>query len=347
MTYQLSTILPHSKSPYMIPTGEGDRYVFGTQVASVLATIQSTGDLVEVVQLSGGRGDEFPSHVHNQANEGIYVLDGRLELDIGTQTRLLTAGDFAHIPAGTAHGYRMRSHRTRFLSVTIGGAVASIYSTIGDAYAQYERPPESACEARWSSVDDTVDIKFLNNEASGGISSQIYEGKDVPESVQPYVLEAGEGVHLISGEQVHTLISTQAATDGKNIFVISEGPKGVPIGEHYHNITNEIFYCVQGQMTLWVDGEELHLHPGDFAYVPAGVRHRFSMDSHYTKFLGVLTPGSFEEFFRTLGDPYPHPIFPREPVPYRFDRVIKRITELDLVVTGKPPVITGSVPGHP
>lgn len=345
MTYPLSTKLPHFKSSYLIPAGEGDRFVFGTQVASIIATSQSIGELVEVVQLSGGKGDEFPAHLHERANEGIYVLDGRLELDIGTQTRLLTAGDYAHLPAGTVHGYRMRSNRTRLLSVTIGGEVASIYSKIGDAYDKYERPPVSSVEARWNLADDSTDIKFID-EALSGNSPQLREDSVVPETVLPYVLEAGEGVHLISGEQVHTLISTQAATDGKNIVVISEGPKGNPIGEHYHNFTNEIFYCVQGQMTLWVDGEELHLHPGDFAYVPAGVKHRFRMDSHYTKFLGVLTPGNFEAFFRTLGDAYPHPIFPENPVPYRFDRVLKQITELDLVVTGKPPVMPGSGPGQ-
>jgi quercetin 2,3-dioxygenase len=339
MCLQVIGKLPNEKKPYFIKSGEGERYLFGTQVASIVATNDSTGDKMEIVHLSGGKGDYFPAHVHEETHEGIVVLDGRLEVELNGQVHLLTAGDYVSIPAGTVHSYWMQSHRTRFWSFTINGNLSKLYSIIGEPFDKFERPPVSKNTLEsdsFSKVPSTIDIKLVTRQHTTGIP-HLVQGCTIPQEVQPYVLEAGEGVHLLSGDTVHSLLTTNEATDGKFLALVSEGPKGQPIGEHAHKYTNETFMCLQGEMTLWVDGVELHLLPGDFAYVPAGTGHRFRCDAHYTKFLGVLTPGQFEDFFRVLGDPYEYPIFPSDPAPYRFERVIQWISELDLILLGKPP----------
>lgn len=331
--------LPNEGKPYYVRNGEGERYLFGTQVASVVATTKSTGDMLEIVQLSGGKGDYFPSHKHEQAHEGIVVLDGRLEVEMNGEKHLLTTGDYVHIPAGTIHAYRMQSHRTRFWSFTINGSVAELYSYIGEPYDKFERPPvckNPLVPNNLTNIPNDIDIKFVEGQLVNEFV-QLVKGSSIPKEPKAYVLESGEGVHLLSGDTVHSLLTTKEATDGHFIALVSEGPKGLPIGEHAHEFTNETFMCLQGEMTLWVNGEELHLLPGDFAYVPAKTAHRFRCDAHYTKFLGVLTPAEFEDFFRILGDEYEHSIFPNEPAPYRFDRVIQRIQELDLTLLGKPP----------
>ncbi|WP_462409517.1 quercetin 2,3-dioxygenase [Neobacillus sp. Marseille-QA0830] len=339
MVMQLTGKLLKEKMPYYIRNGEGERYLFGTQVASIVATQNSTGDKMEIVQLWGGKGDSFPAHVHEHAHEGIVVLDGRLEVELDGQVYLLTAGDYVSIPAGTVHAYWMQSHRTRFWSFTINGPVAEMYAFLGEPFDKCERPPvtQKTFEPEvFTKIPTNLDIKFVSRQPSTGLP-QLVRGNAIPQEVKPYVLESGEGIHLLSGDTVHSLLATEAASGGQFLALVSEGPKGLPIGEHAHKRTNETFMCLNGEMTLWVDGEELHLQPGDFAYVPAGTPHRFRCDAHYTKFLGVLTPGAFENFFRILGDPYEYAIFPSEPAPYRFDRVIQRISEVDLILLGKPP----------
>ncbi|MFS0778134.1 quercetin 2,3-dioxygenase [Neobacillus sp. 3P2-tot-E-2] len=345
MSLQIVGKLPNEKKPYFIRNGEGERFLFGTQVASIVATTASTGDKMEIVQISGGKGDYFPAHVHEKAHEGIVVLDGRLEVELNGQVHLLTAGDYVHIPAGTVHAYWLQSHRTRFWSFTMNGNLAKLYSIIGEPFDKFERPPVSQnplVAESFSELPDDIDIKLVPRQQTNGLP-QLVKGCTIPDLVQPYVLESGEGIHLLSGDTVHSLLTTKEAAAGQFLALVSEGPKGLPIGEHAHEYTNETFMCLQGQMTLWVDGEELHLLPGDFAYVPAKIPHRFRCDAHYTKFLGVLTPGQFEDFFRILGDPYEYPIFPSEPAAYRFDRVIQRIEELDLILLGKPPVPPAAV----
>ena len=43
---------------------------------------------------------------------------------------------------------------------------------------------------------------------------------------------------------------------------------------HYHERTDEIYYVIDGQGTMLLDGEEIELHQGVVVYVPRGVRHK-------------------------------------------------------------------------
>lgn len=51
--------LPKEKMPYLLRSGQGERYLFGRQVATVMANGKSTGDLFEIVLLSGEKGMPF------------------------------------------------------------------------------------------------------------------------------------------------------------------------------------------------------------------------------------------------------------------------------------------------
>ena len=339
---KLSTLfnkLPDYKMPYMLKNGEGERYLFGRQLATIIANGMSTDNLVEMVIISGGKGDSFPLHKHLHSHEGIYVLHGRLEVVIADKKYLLTEGNYAYIPAGTSHSYQMLSNRTQFLSFTSKGDVSKLYSIIGEPYEKFVHPPKAVQEPsieNFKKASISADVEFILDTQVLG-TSQLVENGEIPEEAAPYVLEAGEGIRLVTGDQLHTLMTTQANSNGEFIFVVSEGPKGEAIPEHYHEKHTEIFFCIEGQVTLWANGEELTLHPGDILHVPAHTVHSYRMESHYTKMIGILATGLFEAFFRTLGDVYDDYIFPSEPAPLRFDRVLQNLDILDLKVLGGRP----------
>ena len=50
-------------------------------------------------------GDQAPPHVHHGSDEAFCVLDGRLEVLVGAERRVLKAGDFVVVPAGTTHTF--------------------------------------------------------------------------------------------------------------------------------------------------------------------------------------------------------------------------------------------------
>ncbi|MCM3163530.1 quercetin 2,3-dioxygenase [Metabacillus litoralis] len=334
MTTQLFQGIPQKKVAYLLKNGEGKRYLFGRQVATVMADALSTDHIFEMVLLSGGKGDTFPFHKHNKTFEGILVLEGKLELSIDDEMHLLLPGDYAHIPPNTTHSYCMKSHRTKFVSYTTKGNLANLYSIIGEPYDKVEYPPHVKSEIPNEKFQDATimtDIEFFFEMKHGG-NAKLVENNVVPSKLAPYVLENGEGDRLLTGDQLHRIIATQKNTDGQFILVSSEGPMGERIVDHYHEHHTETFFCLEGQMTMWANGEEIRMNPGDFLHVPAFTTHSYRLDSHYTKVIGLLASGLFEPFFRILGDPYEHHIFPSEPKPLRFDRVLQNIDMLDLKI---------------
>lgn len=331
--------LPKQKMTYLIRNGEGERYLFGRQLATIVANGTSTDNLVEMVILSGGKGDSFPTHKHLHSHEGIYILHGRLELVISNKKYLLTEGNYAYVPAGTAHSYKMLSHRTQILSFTSKGEVSKLYSVIGQPYDKYVHPPKAGLQPsyeKYQMASLEADIEFLFDHQVLE-TSQLVEKGGIPDHMTSYVLDTGEGIRLVTGDQLHTLMTTQVNSNDEFIFVVSEGPKGEAIPEHYHEKHTEIFFCIEGQVTLWANGEEVTLNPGDCLHVPANTVHSYRMDSHYTKMIGILATGLFEPFFRILGDVYDDYIFPSEPAPLRFDRVLEHLDTLDLKVLGGSP----------
>jgi quercetin dioxygenase-like cupin family protein len=50
-------------------------------------------------------GDQAPPHVHHEGDEGFCVLRGNLEVLVGDERRILSAGEHLVVPAGTTHTF--------------------------------------------------------------------------------------------------------------------------------------------------------------------------------------------------------------------------------------------------
>lgn len=347
---QEHTTLPPTKQPYLLHDREGERYLLGTQLITVIASATSSGGLFELVSITGCLGDSFPAHCHKRAHEGIYVQEGLVEVTLDDACYLLAPGDYAHIPAGTVHGYTLHSHNARFLSLTSKGEVGKVYSHIGTATDLHVHPPQGErvdLAASLAASTDGADIELADATATG--EAQLVTNTEVPEGVVPYVIASGGGIHRIVGQELYILLATNANTNGEFLVLDNVGPAGNAIIQHLHEQHTETFLCTSGQMTMWSAGEEYAMHPGDFLHVPAGTVHSFRMDAHYTRFFSVLAPGIFEPFFHTLGSPYDGHIFPAEPGPARFDRLMQKVQagELDLKIVGPPPDGSGGPGGPP
>jgi mannose-6-phosphate isomerase-like protein (cupin superfamily) len=93
------------------------------------------------------------------------------------------------------------------------------------------------------------------------------------------------------------VIKAQAA-DTNNAFSMIEQtmPYGSGPPPHYHQDMDEMFYILEGELTLWLDGKILKLEKGAFARIPKGTPHYFKISSKQPcKALNMYTPGGFEE----------------------------------------------------
>jgi NAD(P)-dependent dehydrogenase (short-subunit alcohol dehydrogenase family) len=67
-----------------------------------------------------------------------------------------------------------------------------------------------------------------------------------------------------------------------------------------------------------------------------GVAHAYRLDPPGGRFIGVLVPGLFESFFRTLCVPWPRAAPPVDPQPVRVDRVLALAGRLDVTFLEPP-----------
>jgi mannose-6-phosphate isomerase-like protein (cupin superfamily) len=86
-----------------------------------LAYVKVDGDETRgawsIVEASGTQGNMPPLHVHTEADEGFYVLEGRLRVFVGDDELELGPGDCAVAPRGISHVYRVESERARWLAI--------------------------------------------------------------------------------------------------------------------------------------------------------------------------------------------------------------------------------------
>ncbi|QXE01454.1 quercetin 2,3-dioxygenase [Terribacillus sp. DMT04] len=324
---------PSQKQAYLLRDSNGERQLINKQVIKILADAKSTGNLFGLVQITGSKGEESPLHLHHTQHEAIYVTDGLLQLTINNKKHMLASGDYAHLPAGTVHQYVLLRNRTKFYSFTTGGYHADLYRELGETHA-YMEPLTGTATSSITSKEldklDDFDIRLVDESMQGPQAIVLQEGGELPDTSTPYVIEAGAGEGMLAADQLFTFLATQATTDEQFLALTTEGYPGEAIPPHYHEKHTECFLCLEGRMTMWAGDEEFHLEKGDFLHVPANTEHSFKLDSPYTKFIGFLASGLFEQFFRLLGEPYAYSELPKQPGAFSFQRVLENIDELDL-----------------
>ena len=114
----------------------------------------------------------------------------------------------------------------------------------------------------------------------------------------------GEGERHAAGSSEILIKATGAETAGT--FFLSEstiapGFPGPP--PHHHERLVDMFYVLDGVLTVRL-GEQTHeLEAGSFVCVPAGVVHTFSNPSDRpVRFLNFNTPAGWENYMRDLAE---------------------------------------------
>ncbi len=114
----------------------------------------------------------------------------------------------------------------------------------------------------------------------------------------------GEGERHVLGASEVVIKASGAETDGT--FFLSEttiapGFPGPP--PHVHERLHDMFYVLEGTLTVLVDDEPRGIGAGSFVCVPPGVVHAFSNPGDEpVRFLNFNTPAGWEAYMRELGE---------------------------------------------
>ena len=95
---------------FIVRPGEGRRLDLGNFEALVLATAVQTSNEFALLQVQGEPPDFGPPlHLHRDAAEAFYVLEGEYLMHVAGHQSLCPAGTFVYVPRGTPHTFKVVS----------------------------------------------------------------------------------------------------------------------------------------------------------------------------------------------------------------------------------------------
>lgn len=86
------------------------------------------------------------------------------------------------------------------------------------------------------------------------------------DDAEPFVTKDGSSIREVAGA-----VSLPAVN--QSLAEATVQPGGAT-EEHYHRVTEELYWFVSGRGRMRLDGEERDVRPGDCVVIPPGARHK-------------------------------------------------------------------------
>lgn len=129
---------------FIVPPGQGRHLDLGNFEAVVLATSTQTSGQFTLLQTQS-EPPEFgpPLHLHRDAAEAFFVLEGEYLMFIEEQQTLCPPGTFVYVPRATAHTFKVVSAGPgKKLNLFSPAAMIQYFEELADAEATGSATPE-------------------------------------------------------------------------------------------------------------------------------------------------------------------------------------------------------------
>lgn len=218
-------------------------------------------------------GPEFEGpgpHFHKQHLDAFHVLEGRLEVTVGTEIVLAGPGTSIAIPPGIVHAFTNAGPgRARYLNIHAPdcGFIELLRRRI-----------------RGEEFDETEHDIWNVDEPSGPSEAIV----------------AGPGEGELNENRARAITIRAARPELASMeFVIQPGWPGVP--PHVHDGQVDAFYVLEGELGLVLESEALTAGPGTFVAVPPGTSHSLGRARAPARFLNFHAPDDgFADFIRSV-----------------------------------------------
>ena len=119
-----------------------------------------------------------------------------------------------------------------------------------------------------------------------------------PFTAGPALSNAPRSLNLFGGHM--TIHADSHDTLGGFSLIEMSGPTGSEPPLHVHSREDELFYVLDGELSVRRGYETLVLKTGQSAFLARNVPHTFKISSGSARWLTYITPGGFEEYFRAV-----------------------------------------------
>jgi mannose-6-phosphate isomerase-like protein (cupin superfamily) len=118
---------------YVLRPGEGMSIDLGGFRMSVKATNEDTAGSFSLLEADEPIGFGPPLHIHRDAAEAFYVLEGEYLIFIEGREFRCPSGSFIFVPAGLQHGFRVGAVASRKLNLYAPAAMVGYFDELAEA----------------------------------------------------------------------------------------------------------------------------------------------------------------------------------------------------------------------
>jgi mannose-6-phosphate isomerase-like protein (cupin superfamily) len=120
----------------VVPPGGGRPVDLGAFAMTLKASAEETAGVVSVMEAKEPPGFGPPLHIHHDAAEAFYVLEGEYVMFVEDEEFTCPAGTFIFIPQGARHGFRVGSVPSRKLNFFFPAAMVGYFDELSAALAR-------------------------------------------------------------------------------------------------------------------------------------------------------------------------------------------------------------------
>ena len=122
-----------ARSAFILMPGEGRSIDLGGFSMAVKATQDDTEGAFTLLEAQEPPGFGPPLHIHRNAAEAFYVLEGEYIIFLEGREAVCPAGSFIFIPAGLVHGFRVGDVPSRKLNLYAPAAMVGYFDEVAAA----------------------------------------------------------------------------------------------------------------------------------------------------------------------------------------------------------------------
>lgn len=136
-----------SAAAVVVLPGEARVLDLGPFSMQVLADGTSTDGALLALEASEPPGFGPPLHVHDDAAEAFYVLEGEYRMHVAGEEHVCPTGAFLYVPAGVEHTFVVGPRHSRKLNLFLPSAMLGFFEALAQAQAAGTEPDVVALAA--------------------------------------------------------------------------------------------------------------------------------------------------------------------------------------------------------
>lgn len=118
---------------FVLQPGEGRSIDMGNFLMTVKAAAADTAGAFTLLEATEPPSFGPPMHIHRDAAEAFYVLEGEYIMFVNETEIRCPAGSFVYVPAGAAHGFRVGPVASRKLNLFVPEAMVGYFDDLATA----------------------------------------------------------------------------------------------------------------------------------------------------------------------------------------------------------------------